>query len=127
MLFALLAVRCRQHLANGEAIGTCQTIGDISCYSETEGFITCVNDVIVYRDCDPDTVCQEGPGGPYCSLGGCNVQIDVTLIPVMTQPMPVTNSVPKLSFLPIISGIIENVAPDAQLSISETKRLCCVR
>ena len=96
-LFALLALFVVANaLQNGEAIGACQTVGAISCYSGTQGFITCSNDVIVYRDCDPGTVCQEGPSGPYCTLGGCNVQIDVTLIPVNTEPLPVYRLGPEV-------------------------------
>src|SRR5277367_2388563 len=90
-LFALLALFVVANaLQNGQAIGTCQTEGDISCYSGTEGFITCSDQVIVYRDCDPGTVCQEGSNGsPYCALGGCSVQIDLNIIPVVTEPLPV--------------------------------------
>ena len=119
-LFALLALFVVANaLQNGQAIGTCQTVGAISCYSGTQGFITCSNDVIVYRDCDPGTVCQEGPSGPYCTLGGpsCNVQIDVTLIPVNTEPLPVYRLGPQVVVSSdYLCDIIKNVAPDAQLS-----------
>ena len=108
-------------LQNGDQIGTCETDGDISCYSGTQGFITCSNKVIFFRDCDPGTACHQGPSGPYCDLP-CNVQIDITLIPAMTEPLPVYKLGEQVVVPPdYLCSIIENVAPDAKLMSFGTK------
>lgn len=104
-------------LQDGDVVGTCNTVGAISCYEGTEGFITCSNGDIVYRDCDPGTICVGPDGGPYCAISGCNVQIDVNIIPVTTEPMPVYQLGEQV-VVPsdYLCDIITNVAPDAQLS-----------
>ena len=71
----------------------------------------------VYRDCDPATTCFEGPEGPYCAIGPCNIQITVDQIPVIAQPLPVY----KLGDQVVVSSdylcdIIDNVAPHAKLT-----------
>jgi len=103
-------------LQNGDVLGTCQTVGAISCYEGTEGFITCSDGNIVYRDCDPGTICVGPNGGPYCAISGCNVHIDVSIIPVTTEPMPVYQlGEPVVVPSDYLCDIIENVAPNAQL------------
>jgi hypothetical protein len=53
---------------NGDAVGTCPTNGAMSCYGlGTNGFVTCVNGLNVYRDCAPGTTCQTTSNGVlYC-------------------------------------------------------------
>jgi hypothetical protein len=118
-LFVLLTlfVVVNHALQNGQTVGTCTTVGAISCYSGTMGFITCQDDMVVYRDCDPGTTCFEGPEGPYCALAACNIQITVDQIPVIAQPLPVYKLGDKVIVSSdYLSDIIENVSDDAELT-----------
>ena len=65
-------------LTNGQSVGPCTANGAMACYDKvTNGFTTCANGQLVYRDCGPGTTCYPLNGGVYC---------DYPIIPAGTRP-----------------------------------------
>jgi hypothetical protein len=56
--------------ANGQVVGSCTIPGAMSCYGAgTNGFVTCANGQLIYRNCGPGTTCQTGPGNGVLFCG----------------------------------------------------------
>ena len=54
-------------VSNGENLGTCSPNGAMTCYGHgTNGFTTCANGQLIYRNCGPGTTCYPLNGGVYC-------------------------------------------------------------
>jgi hypothetical protein len=53
--------------SNGSPVGACSVNGAMSCFgSGTNGFVTCVNGLNVYRNCAPGTTCATTNSVVFC-------------------------------------------------------------